>query len=193
LVFLSQNRIFEVCAATGNGGRESVACLYSFASNLVAIYKSAPVTGQERTGISAANMEVSMTKRVVEKQPASGLLCGHEDPIAFRELLTRIGDKWSIFTLLALSMLPGEHARFSELNRVIGSISEKMLSLTLRNLERDGLVTREVFAEVPPRVEYELTSLSRSLLPGLQGLVDWVSLNSEQVKVARDLFDARTR
>jgi len=111
--------------------------------------------------------------------------------VSFRELLTKVGDKWSIFIMLALSMLPGERARFSELNRSIPAISERMLSLTLRNLERDGLVTRELFAEVPPRVEYELTAMGRSLLPALQGLVDWVAANAEGVKAARSSFDAR--
>ena len=119
------------------------------------------------------------------------LLCGFEDPIAFRELLTKVGDKWSIFVLLALSMLPGKRARFSELNRAIPAISERMLALTLRQAERDGLVTRELFAEVPPRVEYELTPMGRSLLPALQGLVDWVAGNATQVKLARDTFDSR--
>lgn len=120
-----------------------------------------------------------------------GLLCGSEDPIAFRELLTKIGDKWSIFVMLALSMLPGERARFSGLNRAIPTISQRMLALTLRNLERDGLVTRELFAEIPPRVEYELTAMGQSLLPALQGLVDWVALNSAKVKAARTVFDSK--
>ena len=118
------------------------------------------------------------------------LLCGFEDPVAFRELLTKVGDKWSIFVLLALSMLPRKRARFSELNRAIPAISERMLALTLRQAERDGLVTREVFAEVPPRVEYELTAMGKSLLPALQGLVDWVADNSSRVTVARAAFDA---
>ena len=118
------------------------------------------------------------------------LLCGFEDPVAFRELLTKVGDKWSIFVLLALSMLPRKRARFSELNRAIPAISERMLALTLRQAERDGLVTREVFAEVPARVEYELTAMGKSLLPALQGLVDWVADNSSRVTVAREAFDA---
>ncbi len=132
-----------------------------------------------------------MEKIIAKKQLAPGLLCGHEDPIAFRELLTKVGDKWSIFVMLALSMLPGERARFSELNRSIPTISERMLALTLRNLERDGLVIREIFAEVPPRVEYELTPMGQSLLPALQGLVDWVGHNADNVKAARAVFDAR--
>jgi len=66
-----------------------------------------------------------------------------------------------------------------------------MLTLTLRNLERDGLITREVFPEVPPRVEYEVTSLGRSLLRPMQGLVDWVATNWERVTKARSRFDAK--
>lgn len=132
-----------------------------------------------------------MGKSTAKKQLEPGLLCRNEDPVAFRELLTKVGDKWSIFTMLALSMLPGERARFSELNRSIPTISERMLALTLRNLERDGLVIRELFAEVPPRVEYELTPMGQSLLPALQGLVDWVAGNSNKVKSARASFDAR--
>jgi DNA-binding HxlR family transcriptional regulator len=66
-----------------------------------------------------------------------------------------------------------------------------MLTLTLRNLERDGLITREVFPEVPPRVEYEITSLGRSLLRPMQSLVDWVATSWEQVKKARSRFDAK--
>jgi len=124
-------------------------------------------------------------------QPEPVLLCGHEDPIAFRELLTKVGDKWTIFVLLGLSMLSGQRGRFSTLNRSITGISERMLALTLRNLERDGLVIREIFPEVPPRVEYELTPMGRSLLPALQGLVDWVAHNAKQVEEARSLFDSR--
>lgn len=86
-------------------------------------------------------------------------------------------------------MMPDDRARFSALNRTIPAISERMLSLTLRNLERDGLVSREIFAEVPPRVEYQLTSMGRTLLPALQGLVDWVAENADQVNGARAVFD----
>jgi DNA-binding HxlR family transcriptional regulator len=117
-------------------------------------------------------------------------VCGHKDPAAVRELLTKIGDKWSIFLILSLTRLLGGRARFSELERAIPGISQRMLTLTLRNLERDGLVTREVFPEVPPRVEYEITNLGRGLLRPMQSLVDWVATNWEQVKKARSRFDA---
>jgi DNA-binding HxlR family transcriptional regulator len=116
-------------------------------------------------------------------------VCGYKDPAAVRELLTKIGDKWSIFLILSLAKLPGGRARFSELERAIPGISQRMLTLTLRNLERDGLITREVFAEVPPRVEYEITSLGRSLLRPMQGLVDWLATNWEHVKTAQSRFD----
>ena len=118
-------------------------------------------------------------------------VCGHKDPAAVRELLTRVGDKWSIFLILALAKLLGGRARFSDLERAIPGISQRMLTLTLRNLERDGLITREVFPEVPPRVEYEITSLGRSLLRPMQSLVDWVATSWEQVKKARSRFDAK--
>jgi DNA-binding HxlR family transcriptional regulator len=118
-------------------------------------------------------------------------VCGNENPMAVRELLTKVGDKWSIFLILTLAKLPGERARFSELERSIPGISQRMLTLTLRHLERDGLLIRELFPEVPLRVEYELTPLGRSLLDPMQGLVDWVTESWKQVKEARVQFDER--
>jgi DNA-binding HxlR family transcriptional regulator len=93
--------------------------------------------------------------------------------------------------ILSLAKLPGGRARFSALERAIPGISQRMLTLTLRNLERDGLLTRELFPEVPLRVEYELTPLSRSLLRPMQGLVHWVTQNWKHIKKARTEFDAR--
>ena len=131
-------------------------------------------------------------KKSSRKKPLdSAYVCGHEDPAAVRELLTKVGDKWSIFLILTLAKLPGERARFSELERAIPGISQRMLTLTLRTLERDGVLTRDLFPEVPLRVEYELTRLGRSLLRPMQGLVDWVTENWKQVKEARIEFDAR--
>jgi len=132
-----------------------------------------------------------MKKGKSKKPLDSASVCGHEDPAAVRELLTKVGDKWSIFLILSLAQLPGERARFSELERAIPGISQRMLTLTLRTLERDGLLTRELFPEVPLRVEYELTALGRSLLHPMQGLVDWVKESWEQVKESRIAFDAR--
>ena len=104
--------------------------------------------------------------------------------MAVRELLTKIGDTWTIFVVLSLDLLGGR-ARFSELERAIPGISQRMLSSTLKNLERDGMVTREVFAEVPPRVEYEMTDLGKGLLGPTQGLVDWAKENWNFVRNAQ--------
>ncbi|MBS0352373.1 MAG: helix-turn-helix transcriptional regulator [Proteobacteria bacterium] len=117
-------------------------------------------------------------------------ICRSSDPMAVRELLTKIGDKWTIFVVLSLDLLGGR-ARFSELERAVPGISQRLLSSTLKNLERDGMVVREVFPEVPPRVEYELTDLGRSLLLPTQGLVDWAKTNWEQVREAQSRYDAR--
>lgn len=117
-------------------------------------------------------------------------ICRSSDPLAVRELLTKIGDKWTIFTVLSLDLLGGR-ARFSELERAIPGISQRMLSSTLKNLERDGLVTREVFPEVPPRVEYEITDLGKSLLQPTQGLVDWAKAKWQYVREAQSRYDAR--
>jgi DNA-binding HxlR family transcriptional regulator len=117
-------------------------------------------------------------------------VCRSSDPMAVRELLTKIGDKWTIIVVLSLDLLGGR-ARFSEIERSIPGISQRMLSVTLKTLERDGLVIRELFPEVPPRVEYEITALGRSLLGPTQGLVDWAKANWEQVRVAQSSYDAR--
>ncbi|WP_419806205.1 winged helix-turn-helix transcriptional regulator [Terriglobus sp.] len=87
------------------------------------------------------------------------LTCRSEETEPLREFLARVGDKWSILLVVTLSRKPNHRARFSELQKSIDGISQRMLTTTLRQLERDGLLSREVFPEVPPRVEYELTRL----------------------------------
>ena len=104
------------------------------------------------------------------------------------EILARVGDKW---TVLVVSLLGGGTMRFSELRRTIDGISQKMLTTTLRGLERDGFCTRKVFPTVPPRVEYELTELGRDLLVPVKALGDWAVANRERVDAARRRFDAR--
>ena len=126
--------------------------------------------------------------RIRQLDPAA--ICRTSDPLAVRELLTKVGDKWTIFVVLSLDLLGGR-ARFSELERAVPGISQRMLSTTLKNLERDGLATREVFPEVPPRVEYEMTKLGKSLLRPTQGLVDWAKENWEDVRQAQSRYDAR--
>jgi DNA-binding HxlR family transcriptional regulator len=111
----------------------------------------------------------------------------HADCLAAREVLNRVGDKWSIFIIGHL----GEgRRRFSELKRTIEGISQRMLTLTLRGLERDGLVTRTVFPTVPPRVDYELTQLGATLLEPVRALTRWAQVNRTQIQAARDRFDA---
>lgn len=117
-------------------------------------------------------------------------ICKSSDPIAVRELLSKIGDKWTIFVVLSLDLLGGR-ARFSELERAVPGISQRMLSTTLKHLERDGLVTRELFPEVPPRVEYEINDLGKSLLLPTQGLVDCAKAHWEQVRAAQSKYDTR--
>ena len=104
------------------------------------------------------------------------------------EVLARVGDKW---TVLVVSLLGGGPRRFSELRRSIEGISQKMLTTTLRILERDGFCTRKVFPTVPPRVEYELTALGRDLLVPVKALGDWAIANRERVDAARRRFDLR--
>jgi DNA-binding HxlR family transcriptional regulator len=105
---------------------------------------------------------------------------------AIREVLHRVGDKWSVLIVAYLGDRP---MRFSELRRTIEGISQRMLTLTLRGLERDGLVTRTVFPEIPPRVDYELTRLGRTLLAPIQGLTEWAEDNRTSIQQARERFD----
>jgi len=102
-------------------------------------------------------------------------------------VLARIGDKWSV---LIVTRLGAEPRRFNELKREIGGISQRMLTLTLRGLERDGLVTRTVFPTIPPRVDYQLTPLGRSLLEPVKALGDWALRNIGKIDAARAKFDA---
>ncbi len=120
-----------------------------------------------------------------------GLLCKSEETKPLREFLAKVGDKWSILLVVTLARSPKHRARFSELQKRVDGISQRMLTTTLRQLERDGLLTREVFPEVPPRVEYELTDLGLSLLGPMQHLVQWIGGNWDSIKKARDSFDKR--
>jgi DNA-binding HxlR family transcriptional regulator len=103
-----------------------------------------------------------------------------------RDLLDRLGDKWS---LLVVELLGGDVRRFSELRREIDGISQRMLTLTLRQLERDGLVTRTVHPVVPPRVDYELTALGASLLDAVAPLVTWARRHRDEIAGARAGYD----
>lgn len=104
-----------------------------------------------------------------------------------RDVLDQIGDKWTTLIVIALA---GGARRFSELNREIPDISKRMLTQTLRDLERDGLITRHVFPTKPPSVEYRLAALGRSLLDPLAVLIGWSERNHADIKQARSRFDA---
>lgn len=105
-----------------------------------------------------------------------------------RMVLDRIADKW---TILIVGALKNNKKRFGELRREVGGVSQKMLTQTLKGLERDGIVTRRVYATVPPRVEYSLTDLGRTLIGMLESIRDWSERNIEDVLKARDEFDSR--
>jgi len=122
-------------------------------------------------------------KEVIDCRP------GPDDPgcRATREILDRIGDKWSLYII---AMLKNGPLRFSELKRLIEGISQRMLTLTLRGLERDGLVTRTVYPSVPPRVDYELTQMGLTLLEPVMALVHWADAHKEAIVDAHERFDA---
>jgi len=127
---------------------------------------------QERTSMSLSNLDVP------------------EDCRAVSEVLDRVGDKWSVLVVVTLGEGP---KRFNELRRSIASISQRMLTLTLRGLERDGFVTRTVFPTIPPRVDYELTELGLSLLQPVRALGGWARENRARILQARLRFDAKRR
>lgn len=109
---------------------------------------------------------------------------------AISDVLARVGDKWSV---LAVSKLGGGAKRFNELRREIGGISQRMLTLTLRGLERDGLVARRIVPSSPPGVEYDLTALGRDLLQPVSALSAWAIRNQGKIEQSRAKFDAKPR
>ena len=114
----------------------------------------------------------------------------HEDCLGVASVLARVGDKWSVFVIMALH---GGPRRFNELKRVIDGISQRMLTLTLRGPERDGLVTRTVFPTIPPRVDYELTDLGRGLSRPVQALGEWAMEHRSEIENARTRFDRKRK
>ena len=109
------------------------------------------------------------------------------DHCPVRKVLDRFGDKWSILVILIL----GENGkmRFGELNKTIQDISQKMLTVTLRTLEADGLVFRKIYPEVPPRVEYELTEMGESLVPHIENLTAWAMENFQAISTSRNEYE----
>lgn len=111
-----------------------------------------------------------------------------EDCVAARDVLNRVGDKWS---MLIIGLLGDGPTRFSDLKRSVEGISQRMLTLTLRGLERDGLVTRTQFPTIPPRVDYALTPLGKTLIKPVRALVVWAQEHRQQIQDAREAFDVR--
>lgn len=110
-------------------------------------------------------------------------------PCAPGSVLARLGDKWTILVISLLALSPDAPMRFGALRRGIPDISQRMLTLTLRNLERDGLVARYYYPEVPPRVEYELTVRGKSMLKPLAGFTDWIRATWQEIEASRAEFD----
>jgi DNA-binding HxlR family transcriptional regulator len=109
-----------------------------------------------------------------------------EDCHSMARVLSRIGDKWSVLVIMLLGEKP---LRFNEMRRIIDGISQRMLTLTLRGLERDGLVTRHLTPVIPPRVDYQLTELGRSLCKPVVALGAWAQLHGAEIERAQCRFD----
>jgi DNA-binding HxlR family transcriptional regulator len=115
---------------------------------------------------------------------------GSEDCRAISSVLARVGDKWSVLIIVLLGDGP---TRFNQIKRLVGGISQRMLTLTLRGLERDGLVRRTQYPTIPPRVEYELTPLGRSLWDAVEPLGAWARGHVKHIARARDAFDKKVK
>jgi DNA-binding HxlR family transcriptional regulator len=135
----------------------------------------------EMTGLRAIRGVVASKSRAGDMSPDK-----LEQACPVRGVLDRIGDKWSF---LLVSMLAEKPHRFGELRRAVPDISQRMLTQTLRDLQRDGLVDREVFPTNPPSVEYRLTKLGQSLLQPMDALIGWAEKNHGKINSARASFD----
>ena len=114
------------------------------------------------------------------------ILDAYDPQCPIRNILARLGDKWSLLVLYTLSQT--ERMRFGDLRRAVPDISQKMLTVTLRTLEEDGYVTRTIYPEVPPRVEYALTERAGSLLPHINALIEWALENKDSIMADRKTF-----
>lgn len=133
------------------------------------------------------NRDETMTTATEARSSYEGTCRDHgADGAAIRDVLNRVGDKWSLLVIVTLA---NGRLRFSELQRHIPGVSQRMLTLTLRQLERDGLITRTIHAEVPPRVEYELTAVGRTLLEPSMALANWAVEHYPAIEESRAAFD----
>jgi DNA-binding HxlR family transcriptional regulator len=139
------------------------------------------MAAQEDTFLCPGHLEVTMQVTVPEE--------GSPGACRAREILDRIGDKWSLYVI---STLGSGTRRFNELRHEIDGISQRMLTVTLRGLERDGIITRTMYPVMPPRVEYSLTDLGRTLLETVGAFVLWAEEHIDQIESARVRYDTRT-
>jgi DNA-binding HxlR family transcriptional regulator len=143
--------------------------------------------GAQRTSVCVLIRETGMTKlRVVSEETAEPEEHDHAECRAVGQVLDRIGDKWTVMVVGTLAKGP---MRFNAVMRAIGGVSHRMLTLTLRGLERDGLVKRTAYPTIPPKVEYELTDMGRSLIRPLKALATWAHGNRAAMEAARARFD----
>jgi DNA-binding HxlR family transcriptional regulator len=148
-----------------------------------------PRSAQEGTFLKPEHTKVAVPKPPIPRAPVLPPNAHLEsDCRGVASILARVGDKWSVFVIMRLGDGP---RRFNEIKRMVGGISQRMLTLTLRGLERDGLVTRTVFPTVPPRVDYELTDLGRGLWKPVEALGKWAAEHQVQIEAARQKFDQR--
>jgi DNA-binding HxlR family transcriptional regulator len=113
----------------------------------------------------------------------------HEGTCPIRDILSRLGDKWSLLVLVTLSA--NGIMRFSDIQKSIGDISQRMLTVTLRSLEADGLVVRKIYPEVPPRVEYCISKSGHTLMPYLENLVTWAIENMQDIVTSRQAYNEK--
>jgi len=133
--------------------------------------------------LSPEHMDVTLAQCPTEPLGPQHIRCRSITPI-----LQRIGDKWSILIVMMLARGP---QRFNELKRLVEGISQRMLTLNLRGLEREGLVSRKIFPTIPPKVEYKLTDLGKSLCIHVIAVGQWAEENYDAIQAARETFDAR--
>lgn len=143
------------------------------------------ITGCLLTFVEQFETQVIMDRTKIENALFPGC------PI--RNVLSRIGDKWSLLTLYTLQKRGKAAIRFKELQREIPDISQKMLTVTLRTLEEDGYVTRTIYPEVPPRVEYAITERTQSLLPHINALIGWAIENMDAIMTSRRSACSKSR
>ena len=144
------------------------------------------ITNQEGTKKLGTYLKVSITdnQHISMEKIIDNFTISANCPV--RNVLDRFGDKWSILILIVLGQ--NGTMRFNEINKTIGDISQKMLTVTLRTLEADGLISRQVFPEIPPKVEYQLTHLGFSLVPHINNLATWANEHIVEIKNSREKF-----